>query len=452
MVATEQRSSKKHGHRKSSAYQTQTDIGHLMRRAGFGEAPAVLRRAASAGLPATINALVDFDQTPDTLTPAPNTLLDTRAYRSDTLAQWWAQQMVITSRPLQEKMTVFWHGHFATGIQKVGSEVKMYRQNQLFRTLGMGRFDDLLSAVYKDPAMLRWLDGERNTKFAPNENWGREVLELFTLGHGNYTEDDVHASSRAFTGWRVAPDGQAVFVPRLHDVAEKTLLGQTGNWDSEDAVRILAAHPDTGRFLATRMWKFFASEKPPTFVVDKLARVYDQSNHSIREILRELFLLPDFYSPATRTGHVKSPVEFVVSTIRQLGLSQVDLTTIPRVLTFLGQELFNPPNVGGWPGGLNWLNAATILVRFNFASSLTGDIVPARSVIDPAAIVEASNAFSMHDLVYYVADVLGITLSTETASALLHFAGQNRLDRTDAEGRLRGLVHLALISPEYQVS
>src|SRR5436305_13003315 len=188
----------------------------------------------------------------------------------------------------------------------------MFAHNETLRANALGRFDDLLTAVYKDPAMLIWLDGQRNIKGAPNENWGREVMELFTLGRGNYTEDDVHACAGAFTGWRIGSDGQAVFVPRLHDDGPKTLLGQTGNWTSDDAVRILAEHPATGRFLATKLWKFFASDTPPKAAIDRLAQSYVADNHSLRAMVTMLFTMPEFYASSVRTRHVKSPVEFVV--------------------------------------------------------------------------------------------------------------------------------------------
>ncbi|GAC1626214.1 MAG: hypothetical protein NVS4B2_05390 [Chloroflexota bacterium] len=406
---------------------------------------------ATDGLPVIVDSLVTYDRVADTIVP-PSDMLDARDYRGASLAQWWVEQMLKTSRPLQEKMTLFWHGHFATGISKVGSQQLMYRQNQLFRTMALGRFDDLLSAVYKDPAMLKWLDGQRNTKQAPNENWGREVLELFVLGHGNYTEDDVHACSRIFTGWRIGADSQAQFVPRLFDSGTKTLLGQTGDWTGEDGVRILANHPATGPFLATKLWRFFASDRPPASAIKKLAKIYYTNDHVIGDMVRALFLTPEFYAPATRYGHVKSPVDFVLTTVRQLGIQNPDVAGIPNLLTYLGQQLFNPPNVGGWPGGTTWINASTMLGRFNFASAISGDIVKNRGLIDASAILEAADVARMGDLVFLVADMLGIKFSTRTAQALLHYAGTERVDHADVDTKLRGIIHLALISPEFQVS
>jgi uncharacterized protein (DUF1800 family) len=329
----------------------------------------------------------------------------------------------------------------------------MYRQNQLFRDNTLGRFDDILSAVYKDPAMLIWLDGWRNTKAAPNENWGREVMELFTLGHGNYTEDDVHANSRAFTGWRLdRATGNVFFAPRLFDDGAKTLLGETGNWGGEDAVRILSAHPATGPFLAARLWRFFASDKPPRTAIQKLAAAYYDSNHAIKEMVRTLLGLPEFYSAATRSGHIKSPVEYVVTSLRQLEVANVDLTRLPRTLALLGQELFNPPNVGGWPAGMTWINAATMLGRFNFAAAVTGDGGGQGAGLDVGAIVAESGAVHLRDLVPSVAKLLGISLSPSTRAALLRYVGSGSPDDPGGEAKVRGLIHLALTSPEYQAS
>lgn len=445
------------------------DLAYLLRRAGFGSARADPLIASAPNLGALVNTLVDYEQVVDTFAPPPDAILTYKQMGGQqaelsALSAWWVGQMISSSRPLREKMTLFWHGHFATGFAKVRSTLLMYRQNQLFRQNALGRFDDLLSVVYKDPAMLIWLDGERNVKQAPNENWAREVMELFALGHGNYTEDDIHAAAKAFTGWRLNQNGDAVFVPRLHDTTVKTVLGQTGNWDGEDVVRILAAHPVTGTFLATKLWRFFASDQPPSSVIRKLAQVYYDSNHSVREMVRTLFTMPEFYAPAVRMGHIKSPVEFVVTTIRQLGFANVDPQTLPRTLTFLGQELFNPPNVGGWPGGSTWINAATMLGRFNFASFVTGDDARKRGVINPDAILAAGDATSidainrttgaevMESLALNITDTLGIPLTGSTRKALLDYAGRGPLDTKSLDTKIRGLVHLAMVSPEYQAS
>ncbi|HEX6510072.1 MAG TPA: DUF1800 domain-containing protein, partial [Chloroflexota bacterium] len=427
------------------------DVSHLLRRAGFGASPDHILAAAKDGAAATANKLIAYDQIPEQVPPPPASITDPKSRQSQDLGAWWLGYMLTTQRPLQEKLTLFWHGHFATALSKVASPAHMYAQNQTFRANALGRFDDLLTAVYKDPAMLIWLDGQRNISTAPNENWGREVMELFTVGRGNYTEDDVHACARAFTGWRIDANGQSVFVPRLHDNGSKTLLGQTGNWTSDDAVRILAAHPATGPFLATRLWRFFASETPPAAAIDALAQTYNDSGHSIRAMITQLFTMPAFYSASVHMNHIKSPVEFTVTAIRELGLQNVDVSTFPRTLALLGQELFNPPNVGGWPGGANWISAATMLGRFNFASRLTGDIGSPKPVVDGDAILQASGADTAEQLMFFVTNTLGLRLSAATSRAMTTYLGRGGVDRIDA-GRVQGLVHLALASPEYQMS
>lgn len=435
---------------------TVLDTAHLMSRAGFGATLAEVETAAHHGLSATVDQLVNYQQVADTLTPPDDSILGQLDFMHgliDPLGQWWIDQMIKTSRPFQEKMVLFWHGHFATANYKVRSPRLMYQQNQLFRQNALGRFDDLLTAVYKDPAMLIWLDGRLNVKAAPNENWGREVMELFTLGVGNYSEDDVHANSRAFTGWRLLRDGTVMFMPRLHDDGSKTLLGQTGNWGSDDAVRILCAHPACGPFLADKLWQFFASDVPPARATQAMADAYYSSGHSIEAMVRSMFGAPEFYSSGSRTMHVKSPVDFVVTPLRQLGVTNVDSTTFPRILTLLGQQLFNPPNVGGWTGGQNWVNAGSMLTRFNYASRLTGDAPGSVGAIDPNALLDAANFQSMSDLVYFIANTTGISMSGDTSNALMRYAGPDWLDRpVDLPTIARGLIHLALISPEYQIA
>jgi uncharacterized protein (DUF1800 family) len=428
------------------------DVAHLLRRAGFGASPDVTLAAAKRGRQATALNLIAYDGVPDTAPPPPASVSDLKSRNPDDLAAWWLSRMITTPRPLQEKLTLFWHGHFATAISKVGQPRLMFAQNETLRANALARFDDLLSAVYRDPAMLIWLDGQRNVKGAPNENWGREVMELFTLGTGNYTEDDVHACAAAFTGWRIGPDGQAVFLPRLHDDSVKTLLGQTGNWTSDDAVRILASHPAAGRFLATKLWKFFASDSPPKSAIDQLAKTYANNDHSIRAVITTLFTMPEFYAQSVRASHVKSPVEFMVGAARQLRLQQVDTRTFPLYLSLLGQQLFNPPNVGGWPGGTNWISAATMLNRFNFASHLTGDAPGSFSLVDGHAVAQTSGAETTQQLMFYIVNALGMQLSPATSAALMSYLGKGSVSNIDADVKVRGLVHLALASPEYQLS
>jgi uncharacterized protein (DUF1800 family) len=449
------------------------DVGHLLRRSGFGATLNEVTAASANGLAATVDRVVGYDQVQDNFTPPDMTYLMGKNSGLEPLTVWWLQRMLTTTRPFQEKMTLFWHNHFATAYYKVRYPGFLYQQNQLFRTSALARFDDLLGAIYKDPAMLFWLDGYRNVKAAPNENFAREVMELFTTGRGtdsapNYTENDIHAGAKAFTGWRLNVDtGEVTFVPQQHDVTMKTFMGQTGNWGADDIIRILANHSATGGFLATKLWRFFGSESPPVSAVQAMASTYYSSNHNIGAMVRTMFTSPEFYSQDTRQSHIKNPTDFVVSALHHLGLTNVDLTSYPRLLSQMGQELFNPPNVGGWPGGASWINASTMLTRFNFASRLVGDAPGTKSLIDAAAIYAASQVDTVPELVDFVASTLGVGLSATTKSALLRYAGggvpfsrflawvtQNpdQAPQADPLVTIRGLVHLTLISPEYQLA
>lgn len=443
-------------------------LAHLLRRAGFGPTPTEVDTAVAQGLAATVNRLVDYEQVPDTFAGPDQSLLDQSTGQIEPLGEWWLGRMMTTSRPLQEKMALFWHSHFATANSKVRHPGLMYRQNQLFRQNALGRFDDILGAVARDPAMLVWLDGRVNTRLAPNENWGRESLELFSIGPGAYIDDDIHANSRAFTGWRLPPATlEPVFAPRLHDAGVKTLLGQTGNWGADDAVRIIAAHPATGPFLAAKLWRFFASDLPPASAVRQLASVYSSSGHSIREVVRTLFSLPEFFASGSRTGHVKSPIEFVTQALRPLGAAAIPLTFYTRALATLGQELFNPPNVGGWFGGTSWINGGTMLGRFNVAAHLTG-VAPGRwPAVDVQTVLRDAAPNGGAAFIAYLADRLGVTLTTETNRVLLSYAGvappgsrgivrPGVADSPPAavalQGRAAGLIHLVLVSPEFQIT
>jgi len=448
------------------------DLGHLLRRSGFGATPQEITAAAQAGTAATIDRIVNYSQIPDNFTPPDPTVIAGKNTPIEPLSVWWLQRMLTTARPFQEKMTLFWHGHFATAFSKVRYPSFMYQQNQLFRQTALGRFDDILGAVYKDPAMLIWLDGDRNVKAAPNENFAREVMELFTIGRGpdsapNYTQNDVHEGARSFTGWQLNVDtGAVVFNPRLHDDGMKSYLGQTGNFTGDDIVRILAAHPATGSFLATKIWRFFASETAPVGVIQSMSQSYYSSGHSIAAMVRTMFTSPELYSQDTRQSHIKNPTDFAVSALHHLGLSNVDLTAVPRTLALMGQELFNPPNVGGWSGGASWVNAATMLTRFNFASRVTGDAPGSQPLFDPTAMYTASQAASATELVDYVTNLLGVIPGATTGSALLSYAGGDAIQRfisrlmpaddvglqSDPATTVRGLVHLTLTSPEYQIA
>ena len=276
-----------------------------------------------------------------------------RGRRQGQLRAWWWQEMLTTPSPLTEHMALFWHGHFATGMQKVAEPQLMYAQNVLLRRHALGNFGSLLHGMARDPAMLVWLDGLNNRKGQPNENFAREVMELFTLGEGHYTQQDVKEAARAFTGWsRNGETGEFVYRPDWHDDGEKTVLGVSGRLDGDGVIDILLARPETARFVVGKLWGEFVS--PPLNEADqreiqRLAAGFRESGFEIKPLLRGLFATPAFQS---RGGSlVKSPVELIIGSLRLFDLQPVDWAPLMAEAEGMGQQLFNPPNVKGWPGG-----------------------------------------------------------------------------------------------------
>jgi hypothetical protein len=281
------------------------------------------------------------------------------------LGVWWANRMLTTTRPLEEKLTLFWHGHFATGDAKVRDYRMMLQQNQMLRKNAEGRLGDLLVGILKDPAMLVYLDNGENVKKHPNENFGRELLELFTMGVGNYSERDVREAARAFTGW--TNDVLAFkFDKEQHDFGDKTFLDRTGPLDGTDVIDTILNQPVTGEFVAAKIYRYFVREDISPAVKAELGRSFKGSRYEMKSLLKRIFLSKDFYSAASMATEIKSPVVLVISTYKKMGLRE--LPTIPdfgRLTSALGQTLFDPPNVAGWAGGRTWITPATLLQRGN---------------------------------------------------------------------------------------
>ncbi len=295
------------------------------------------------------------------------------------LRGWWLQRMASGVRPLQEKMTLFWHGHFATSVTKVRNAYLMWRQNGLFRRLGTGNWLELLTAVAKDPAMLLWLDGAQSRKEHPNENFAREVMELFTLGEGHYTERDVTEAARALTGWSYDRATQDfVERPYWHDRGAKTIFGQTGYFSGEDFLAMLVAQPQAARFITARLWNYFAGEPPPADLTGALAAAFRRSGNNFKPLLRAMFLSEEFYAPSIVRNQIKSPVQWLVGSVRVLERPLPPPLVCEALTRNLGQDLFAPPNVKGWDGGLSWITTNTLLARYNEAATLIqGDLAPA---------------------------------------------------------------------------
>ncbi|TKC87335.1 DUF1800 domain-containing protein [Trinickia terrae] len=295
----------------------------------------------------------------------------TRSQRYEELRAWWMREMVVTPSPLTERMTLFWHNHFTSSQDKVGYPQLMLAQDELLRREALGNFGVMLHDVAKDPAMLLYLDGASNRKGRPNENFAREVMELFTLGEGHYSQRDVSEAARAYTGWGVDPDTQAfVFRPQQHDDGVKTVLGQTGPFDGDQVLDILLAQPEAATLVTSELWREFVSETPDPAQVEPIADRFRASHYDIKVALRGLFLSDAFWNDDNRGVLVKSPVEFVVGALREFDVGYDGTEPFAGTVRNLGENLFYPPNVKGWPGGQTWINSSTLLARKQFVEQL----------------------------------------------------------------------------------
>jgi len=392
----------------SASDAVRSDLAHLYRRAGFGATPAELDAAVSAGYAATVDALVQPPSASDqgvlatpppqlTVASAPGqngTAAQRKAYQAQVstegrgLSLWWLDRMVMATNPFPEKLTFFWHGHFATAMSKVRSAALMLRQNELLRTSGLGAFDALDLAIARDPAMMIWLDENQNIAGRANENFARENMELFTLGYGNYSEDDVREGARCYTGWRYDQNTDTfVEVAKRHDDGVKTVLGHTGNFDGGDLITILTHSDASHRWIASRVWSRFAKTSTTDPALDSLITTYAE-HLNVGALTSALFNSPSFLK--TKGELVKQPVEYVVGALRALKM-RADNQTYLGYLQALGQVPFEPPNVGGWPFDDGWLTTAASYARMKFARFVAthGDI---SSIADQPASARADAA------------------------------------------------------------
>ncbi|MBD5633607.1 MAG: DUF1800 domain-containing protein [Candidatus Eremiobacteraeota bacterium] len=367
------------------------NAAHLLRRAGFGGTPAEIDRASALGAQAAVDALLHPVEPEVAFADYPSTaaLFDPKT-RTATAQMWWLDRMLRTQRPLNEKMTLFWHGHFATSITKVPANL-MVGQIDLLRGLALGHFHDLLLAVSKDPAMLVWLDNRYNNKAHPNENYAREVMELFALGLGNYTEDDVKNAARAFTGWTLDKNQAFAFRPAQHDDGPKTFLGRTGNLTGEDIVATIVAQPIHQRFICRKLLEYFVYSDPEPELVDALARTYALSGYNIAKTVATILRSNVFYSTRAYRALPKSPIEFAVGTLRFMQVREVPKDTIGW-LQRMGQVPLAPPSVKGWDGGPMWVNTSTLLARFNYVSRIVKTSPPAVAPATPMTAMAPTTA------------------------------------------------------------
>jgi uncharacterized protein (DUF1800 family) len=280
------------------------------------------------------------------------------------LRAWWLREMLDTPSPLTERMTLFWHNHFATSQQKVRMPQLMYRQNALLRRDALGNFGAMLHAIAKDPAMLVYLDNAGSRKQAPNENFAREVMELFTLGEGRYGERDVKEAARAFTGWSLDREtGEFTHRPQWHDDGEKTVLGKTGKFDGDAVLDILLARPECAQFIAAKLWREFVSRNPEEREVARWAAVLRGARYELKPLMKAILTSDAFWADANRGALIKSPVDLVVGTLHTFGIHPLDLRPAVFAVASLGQNPFAPPNVKGWAGGEAWITSSTLLGR-----------------------------------------------------------------------------------------
>jgi len=417
-------------------------FSHLLRRAGFGATPTELDQYVRLGYDGAVDRLLNFDHVPDDY-PAYDTSEDpTRGRKGIGEVQlWWLNRMLTTPRPLQEKMTLFWHGHFATAVSKVNSIPWLYNQNQLFRQNALAPFQTILSAVSKDPAMMFWLDSQTNRKGSPNENYAREVMELFTMGVGTYAEQDVKEGARALTGWTVKRnEATSTFVPARFDDGIKNYLGHSGNLGLEDVVSILASSPNTASFLGRKLARFFVSDSPDDGTVGAIANTFASSGGDMKAVMRTVLTCDAFKDPGNFMNKITSPVEFTITNLKLLGAKSVDQSVL-GALRNMGQELFNPPNVAGWPGNRSWLNTDTIFTRLNFADR----IVSSRNTDGPTYVDPASLLGSATDAVGTFVNLLTDGFMADANRQILqsYVSGTARA----ADAKMRGLVHLILSTP-----
>jgi uncharacterized protein (DUF1800 family) len=436
-------------------------IAHLYRRAGFGLAPDEVKAAAAKGVDACVEELLHpelVDNPLDaTLAHLEGELFDLT--NIEDAQGWWVYRMIHSARPLEEKMTLFWHGHFATANTKVDNAALMVRQNRLFRKHALGKFGELLLAVSHDPAMLIWLDNSTSTKKHPNENYARESMELFTLGIGRYGEQDVREVARAFTGWKQR-DGEFVFDAKDHDEGPETILDETRAWSGDEVIERLAAHPATALRIAKKLVRFFVADEGAPLIEERVASAFLESGGDVRECVATILRSPVFFSEVAMRAKVKSPCELVVGAIRELR-STVPIRAVPGSMNRMGQSLFNPPTVAGWDGGLAWITTATLFERANFANLIaTKRGAKDAGWFDPAAWVP-KEADGERVIDVFADALLDGRPSEGMRSTLAEFLqGKDKDGKTtefkatpqSLDDKVRGLVRLILSSPEYQLA
>lgn len=437
-------------------------VAHLHRRAGFAAPWDVLRRDRDAGLEASVERLLGGEPAGRDGQPASefeefHDALSARVAAGGDLRQLqaaWLYRMIFTPHPLRERMTLFWHDHFATSNAKVNSPALMFRQNALLREYALGDFKALLKSVARDPAMLVWLDAAANRKAHPNENYAREVMELFSLGRGHYTEKDVREAARAFTGSFIRGD-EYQHVAREHDDGPKTILGRTGDFGGDDVADILLDQPACAEFLGRKLYRQFVSEveDPSDDLIAPLAESLRASDYDVSAPVRTILRSRLFHDPATRRKRVKGPVELAVGTVRAMEILEPTVSTraLAESCERMGQAPYAPPSVAGWDKGPAWINTTTSLARTNLALALLSpDDADLGKRLDPRALAARHEARAPEEVAAFYVDLLVQDAFDDALRARVVSAAGSGKD--DPKAAAREAATLVLSSPEYQLA
>lgn len=428
---------------------TEENAAHLLRRAGFGGTGQEIADAVRDGLDATVDKLVDYESISTAALDARITRQALNLTNFGGITRWWITRLIYSPRPLEERMTLFWHDHFATGASKVNQAELMLKQNQLFRTHALGNFTNFTIEVSKDPAMLIWLDNFTSRKESPNENYGRELLELFTLGQGFYSELDVYSAAKAFTGWTFRRSTyEFQFVPQWHDDTQKDFLGRVGNWNGDDVVKIACGEFAHGRLITSKLFGLFAYENAPPAVVDPFAEIYINSGTDVKVLVRAILKSEAMYSPQALWSRIKSPIDHAVIAARQLLLDNDTLArSMSGALTIEGQTLFNPPDVAGWDGGLAWINSGALLSRMNLSNGLAAlvhvsQLTAGETVTTPAQLVDV-----------FLRRLGPVPVNPAVREEMIRYVSPNGALPTGNSLVIkgRGLAHMILSLPEWQM-
>ena len=443
-------------------------FAHLFRRAGFGPSEAELNAAIAlspdpeAAFTMAVDGLLNYENVPevaDRFSPTdPSATPDGVVESSTTL--WWLDRMVRTRRPLLEKMTLFWHDHFATSGEKEGIIPRMASQNQLLRANALGNFENMLRAISRDPSMMLWQDIVSNKKGNPNENFARELMELFSLGIGqpgspNYSEADIKEATRAFTGYTIGTDGNWTLNSAQHDSGTKTVLGQTCE-SGDDVMHILVNYKKNGknvcaRFIAAKLFSWFVwPVTPEDPLIDGFAQTFVNSNFSIKTLMDAILKSPQFSSNAAYRSQEKNPVEVSVGALRTLGAERFPYRGAFIRTAELGMRLFFPPDVGGWTSGRGWINASTLIGRWNMQGEITVRMgMP--EALDPGGPPSVNTIAGMSDPAQRVDRLLYLFVDSNVTdaerSALISFS-----QAANSDDKLRGLISLVMALPAYQLN